>query len=317
MAVSTIPYPLSAASSGTVAIQWPREGRTQRPGQTLTILLQRSGGEEGLSPISITCEGATIAPSPGVGQHWRVWESDAGGSRTARLDGQASGAVCPVLVVPDPDERSVRMQVRWGAAAGEHTATLEPGFRHSVRETLESIIYAFFIAILLRTFLFQAFYIPSESMVPTLEVRDRLVANKFVYNFSEPKRQEIVIFRIYSHKRTGQQRLDRPPDAVAHRWEVKDYIKRVIAVPGDYIALRDGQVLINNEPLAEPYITDTARLSTQDFGPVHIPPGTFFVMGDNRGNSKDSRFIGPIPKENIVGKALLIFWPLESAGWLR
>jgi len=318
MSVSTVTLHLQAAS---LAIHWPREAQTQDPGSVIPVRIVRSlaeGDTPDLTPIAIEVEGATLAPASGMGSNWQVWERKADGHRLVRLQGMASGSSLTLQVVPDPEEKAVRLHARWGALSNETGVPLQQGFKQSLRETFESIIYAFFIAIVLRTFLFQAFYIPSASMEPTLVERDRLVANKFIYHFSEPQTQDIIIFRVYTNKRTGAQRLSRPADSVAHNWEVKDYIKRVIALPNQYIMIRDGQVYVDNQPLDESaYLTDEARLGMADMDPVYIPPGYYFVMGDNRGNSKDSRWIGPVPEESVVGKAHFIFWPMDHVTWLR
>jgi signal peptidase I len=144
-----------------------------------------------------------------------------------------------------------------------------------------------------RPFVVEAFYIPSESMVPTLEVGDRVFVNKFIYRFHEPQRSDIVVFKSVEGSVEGGQ---------------EDLIKRVVGVPGDEISLQDGVLFINGQGQEEPYINQQSPDSSS-FGPVRVPKGEVFVMGDNRTNSLDSRFFGPVPLENIEGKAFLIFWP--------
>ncbi|GAB6098923.1 signal peptidase I [Halanaerocella petrolearia] len=158
-----------------------------------------------------------------------------------------------------------------------------------IREYLESIVWAVIISIFLITFVVQAFYIPSGSMKPALQPGDRIFANKLVYRFREPKRQEIIVFNY-------------PVDPS------RKFIKRVIGLPGDKIKIVDGKVYINGQLLKEDY---TLEKSYTDYPEIEIPPNNYFVLGDNRNNSEDSRFWGFVPKENIVGKATVIFWPLS------
>jgi signal peptidase I len=147
-----------------------------------------------------------------------------------------------------------------------------------------------------RPFVLEAFYIPSESMVPTLEVGDRVFVNKFVYRFGEPQRGDIVVFKSVEG---GEEEL----------------IKRIVALPGDKIAVQDGVLFVNGEPQEEPYLN--AQFSdSEHFGPTTVSGGEVFVMGDNRDNSRDSRFFGPVPIENIEGEAFVSFWPPSHIGFL-
>jgi len=154
---------------------------------------------------------------------------------------------------------------------------------------------ALLTALLIKTFLLQAFYIPSDSMVPTLVQHDRVLVNKLSYHFHDIHRGDIVVF-------------ERPKGEVDPR--IKDLIKRVIGLPEETIEARDGKLMVNGRVLDEPYLPK--GLQTADFGPVTIPKGHLFVMGDNRGNSKDSRVFGPIPKSLIVGRAFIRVWPLSK-----
>jgi signal peptidase I len=153
---------------------------------------------------------------------------------------------------------------------------------------------------LVRPFVVQSFWIPSESMVPTLEVGDRVFVNKFVYRFSEPERGDIVVFKS-------------PEDGE------EDLIKRVIGLPGDHVALYNGDVYVNFERLEEPYIRGPHvqdEVSGSSLDAVTVEEGTVIVLGDNRANSRDSRFFGPVPIESIEGKAFAIFWPPSHIGLL-
>ena len=147
-----------------------------------------------------------------------------------------------------------------------------------------------------RPFVVEAFYIPTESMVPTLEIGDRVFVNKFVYRFSQPERGNVVVFK--SVEGDGE-----------------ELIKRIVGVPGDEIRVRNGVLFVNNERWEESYVNDAFPDSSY-YGPVRVPAGEVFVMGDNRGNSRDSRFFGPIPIESIEGKAFMVFWPPPHVGLL-
>ena len=147
-----------------------------------------------------------------------------------------------------------------------------------------------------RPFVVEAFYIPSESMVPTLRVGDRVLVNKFIYRFTEPQRGDIVVFKSVEG-------------------DNEDLIKRVVGVPGDKISVRRGKLFVNGEPQKEPYVNKKFP-DRSFFAPKTVPNDHVFVMGDNRANSRDSRFFGPVPDGNIEGEAFLRFWPLDRFGSL-
>jgi signal peptidase I len=173
----------------------------------------------------------------------------------------------------------------------------EPDRRSSVRSAVEWVVIvaaALLAALLIKTFLLQAFYIPSDSMNPTLVQRDRVLVNKLSYHFHDVHRGDIVVFK-------------RPPGETDPK--IKDLIKRVIALPGDTVEGRDGQILIDGRTMREPYTAKNSPMS--DFPARKIPQGHYWVMGDNRGNSKDSRAFGPIAKSLIVGRAFIRVWPIS------
>lgn len=169
------------------------------------------------------------------------------------------------------------------------------------------LVAAVVIAVLIKTFLFQAFYIPSVSMEPTLEVGDRVLVNKLSYDLHDVGRGDVVVFA-------------RPPGPVgAAEPEIKDLIKRVVGLPGETVELRnDGLVYVDGEPLDEPYLPSGGL----DDGPgdsftaVVVPEGHVWVMGDNRDNSSDSRVFGSIPIDSIVGRAFVLVWPIGDIGGL-
>lgn len=160
------------------------------------------------------------------------------------------------------------------------------------------IVGAVLVALLLRATVFQAFYIPSESMETTLLINDRVLVNKVGYRIGDIERGDVVVFV-------------RPDDQPG---EVRDLIKRVIALPGETILATDGEVYINERLLDEPYLTSDTF--TKDFGPVVVPEGHIFVMGDNRLESFDSRGFGAISQDRVVGRAFVLFWPFNRAGAL-
>ena len=162
------------------------------------------------------------------------------------------------------------------------------------------IVAALLVAIVVKTFAFQAFYIPSGSMEPTLRPGDRVLVNKISYELHSIHRSDIVVFK-------------RPPSE-GEDSTIKDLIKRVVGLPGETIESRDGLVYINGRLLNEPYLP-RGTLTTSLPQRV-VPPDQYFVMGDNRNNSKDSRFIGPIAGHLIVGRAFVRVWPLSGLGLL-
>ena len=155
-----------------------------------------------------------------------------------------------------------------------------------------SILIALVIAFVIRYFIVELYLVDGPSMRPTLQSAERLVVNKFIYRFRAPERGEILVFRY-------------PKDPS------RDFIKRVIAVPGDTIEIKDGRVFVNQQLMNEPYILSKTR---GDYPLTTIPEGHIFVMGDNRNNSEDSRFADVcfVPYNLIKGKAVLVFWPWDE-----
>jgi signal peptidase I len=168
-------------------------------------------------------------------------------------------------------------------------------FLSFMRELPALVITAVVIAFLLKWLVVQPFFIPSESMEPTLVPGDRVLVTKFLYKFIKPHRGDVIVF-------------------IAPRGNV-DFIKRIIAVGGDTIEQKDGTVYVNGKEEKGDYTITPG--DTFSFSSVKIAPGHVFVMGDNRTNSSDSRVIGPIPESSIIGKAFVLYWPLKRANLLN
>lgn len=161
-----------------------------------------------------------------------------------------------------------------------------------IKDWIISILIAVVLAFFIRYFIVELYMVEGPSMRPTLVDGERLVVNKFIYRFKQPVRGEIIIFKF-------------PAD------QSRDFIKRVIAIPGDTIEIKDGRVFVNGQLLNETYILEKTRGS---YPLATVPSGHIFVMGDNRNNSEDSRFadVGFVPYELIKGKAVVVFWPLDQ-----
>ncbi len=182
------------------------------------------------------------------------------------------------------------------------------------------LVVAMVVALLLKAFVAQAFFIPSGSMEPQLEVGDRVVVSRISYQLHDPRRGDIVVFPSVTEVNDDESGLNpgrlfgdlleglgvRAPDET-------ELIKRIIGLPGETVEARGGRVLVDGRELVEPYLPDD--LATEDFGPVTVPAGFVFVMGDNRnpGMSQDSRAFGPVPVDSIVGRAVARVWPPDRA----
>lgn len=203
------------------------------------------------------------------------------------------------------------------AAAAKASEKAGPKAKSTFREYAEALIVALALAMFIRTFFVQAFKIPSGSMLPTLQIGDHLLVNKLLYgvrvpivgtrflSFFEPERGDIIVF-VYPEDRD------------------KDFIKRIVGVPGDVIEIRQKQLYRNgkqvdrsSEPYAQ-YMKGVEPGVRDNFGPVTVPEGHVFVMGDNRDHSFDSRFWGFVPYEDIKGKAFIIYWSWDGDDtWVR
>lgn len=164
-------------------------------------------------------------------------------------------------------------------------------------EGLKTIGLSAVLAFGIRTFVAEARYIPSGSMLPTLQINDRLIVDKLGYHFKTPERGDIVVFS--------------PTDTLEKQNFHDAFIKRVIGVPGDKVEVKNGRVFINDKPLDEDYIAERPQYQ---YGPVTVPQDQYLVLGDNRNNSYDSHYWGFVPRDHIIGRAVVRFWPMNRLG---
>ena len=167
---------------------------------------------------------------------------------------------------------------------------IKKGKKSMIRELLETVISAGVIAFIIITFIGQVTVVRGASMEPTLHDNERLIANKISYRFETPERGEIIIFR--------------PPLEIK-----RNYIKRIVGIPGDKIEIANGEIYLNDKKLEESYVKNR---SYENMPTTIVPDNSFFVLGDNRPNSSDSRYWGFLPERNVVGEALVIYWSWDK-----
>lgn len=171
-----------------------------------------------------------------------------------------------------------------------------------ILEYVKSFVVAIILALLIREFIVQAFKIPSGSMRPTLIEGDRILVNKFIYRFKEPERGDLIVFRFSNNVK-------------------KDFIKRVIARGGESVKIAEGNILINGKIIADPPFKERYYYNRGSYGEqgqtINVPEGHFYVLGDNSGSSRDSRYWGFVPRNNLIGKAFVIYWPPKRIGVIK
>ncbi|KGK83926.1 signal peptidase [Desulfosporosinus sp. HMP52] len=178
----------------------------------------------------------------------------------------------------------------------ESSETPKSSFRFLI-ELVEIVLIAFALSWVLRTYVIEARKIPTGSMLPTIQLEDRVIVDKFFFKrFDHINHGDIIVFHP-------------PPSAHA----TDDYIKRVVGLAGDKVEIRSKKTYVNDQRLEESYVVDNAN---SDFGPIVVPNDSVFVMGDNRNNSADSREWGFLPVDNITGRTLFRYWPLDQIGAL-
>lgn len=167
-------------------------------------------------------------------------------------------------------------------------------------EISKTVATAAVLAFGIRTFVAEARYIPSSSMEPTLEINDRLIIEKISYLVRSPQRGDVVVFS---------------PTETLKEQKFKDaFIKRVIGLPGETVEVKGGKVYVNGQALREKYIEEAPEYK---YGPVTVPKNQYLVLGDNRNNSYDSHYWGFVPRQNLIGQAIVRYWPLDRLGGLN
>jgi signal peptidase I len=265
------------------------------------------GGREPFPPTGADSARPADDPDP-------IGESRPGGLEAGRDDEIAmSGPADPFRSSPAPTAAHAEIggalaRLREGA---KQRGEKQDAARSFWRELPLLIVVALVVAVLIKSFLVQAFYIPSASMADTLVEGDRVMVNKLAYRFGEPARGDVIVFDNPAMEGGGESLLGAVLRHIGESLGLSSpdsaLIKRVIGLPGETIQARNNEVLIDGSAIEEPYLGDGVRV--RNFGPVEIPEGHVFVMGDNRGSSHDSRSFGPISEGDIVGKAFIKVWP--------
>ncbi len=249
-------------------------------------------------------------PVPGEPSDGYGWPTPPSGDISGNGDEPYFHTSTPVPTPPPRPERRSRNPV------DRLTRGLPDGLRVTI-DWVVTIAGAIAIVLLVKAFIVNPYRIPSSSMEPTLhcsqpapgcetgsfgpiDLSDRVLANRFLYRLREPRRGEIVVFET-------------PPAAQAKCGAGGTFVKRLIGLPGDTVEVRlrqgDGYVYINGRPLKEPYIEEARRGAVGAFGPAKVKPGNYFMMGDNRAQSCDSRMWGTVPRANLIGKVFATYWP--------
>ena len=207
--------------------------------------------------------------------------------------------------MPNSDERSLTSPANPPDAAVEpavhsekekHKAAAHRQLRHEIRVWTRDLLIAIGLALIIIIFLYQPVKVEGTSMAPLLSDQERIFINKFVYRFEPIERGDVVVF-WYPLDRT------------------KSFIKRVIALPGESVEIRQGIVYVDEQEIKEPYVPPQYE-DLSDYGPVRVPPNMYFVMGDHRISSNDSRVFGPVPSRFIYGRAVFAYWPVDHFGSL-
>lgn len=177
------------------------------------------------------------------------------------------------------------------------------------------VLVALVIAVVIKTFFLQAFWIPSSSMQDTLQINDRVMVNKLAYRMGDLQRGHVVVFddprgNVRADETLVESVRRNVLEAVGLSVPRTEFIKRVIGLPGERIEIVDSRVLVDGSPIDEPYLK--AGSTMPDFGPVVVPAGEMFVMGDNRNSSQDSRYFGTVATDSIVGRAFVVMWPIAN-----
>jgi signal peptidase I len=192
--------------------------------------------------------------------------------------------------------------------------------QNSLLELIVIVAVAIGLALLIQAFLIKPYRIPSESMEPTLDVGQRVLVSRFNYHLSDPDRGDVVVFHPPKGAGSNTCGIQKPEDQACGRPTSQEdsvnFIKRIVAVPGDTLSIRNGHAIVNGKPQKDDFTQPCAPGTCNFPRPIKIPPGHFFMMGDNRGASDDSRFWGPVPEKWIIGQAFATYWPPKRWGVL-
>lgn len=201
-------------------------------------------------------------------------------------------------MTPAREYRAQREQASGQTAVEDPPEPNQPSAARAFVDWVLVIAVALLVALVVRTFLLARFRVEGNSMLDTLHPNDSVFVNKLSYRLHDPERGDVVVL----HELQGD----------------RDLIKRVIALPGETVRITQCQVYIDDHRLEEPYLSEEVLQSNAwcEYGPTTVPAGDVFVMGDNRPASADSRYFGPIPEDDIVGRAFVLFWPTADAKWL-
>jgi signal peptidase I len=223
--------------------------------------------------------------------------------------------------VTEPPENATAQKDLPAEAQGPKDQLEPKGKRSFLRELPVLLLVAFVLALLIKTFLVQAFYIPSGSMEDTLIRGDRVLVNRVVYRLHPPRRGDVIVFS------DPHVQADRGAVSAFWHWLTsgfglpggeEDFIKRVIGLPGETVEIKDCVVYVDGLALKERYVTPANNRAQCSYGPVRVPKDSLFVLGDNRDHSGDSRFgLGFIPFDKVIGRAFVVLWPPSRMGWLR
>lgn len=170
-----------------------------------------------------------------------------------------------------------------------------------LKDFILPLIIGLIIVYLLRVFVFGLYYVPSGSMIPHLEINDHVFATKFSYQLHDPKRYDVIVF-------------DYPVEYKENGKEVR-YVKRLIGLPNETVEIKNNEIYINGKVIEDSFRANDTDMS--DFGPVTVGENEFFMMGDNRNHSNDSRIWGTVPRELLIGKVQLIYWPINRIGLMN
>jgi signal peptidase I len=288
--------------------------------------LKRTLGDEAEATSSVGAAATTDGPTPPVldpepagsiddlqarVQEVRRDERSRGSAAATEPDEEPTASGQSDLTYEELEKIKQSEAVKRRRAARKEKRRQRRSERSFWRELPILVLVALVVAVVIKTFFFQAFYIPSGSMIPELEINDRVLVNKLSYRFGAVERGDILVFDSPEAIDIERSLLERVFRSVGEATGLTSpdtvLIKRVIGLPGETVEVRGNQVYVNGNPIAEPYLPD--GVSMRDEPEITVPADQVFMMGDNRNASNDSRRFGPIPRQDIVGRAFVTVWP--------